>query len=391
MHTFTYHSVGQGLFFEGRFQSGRKEISLVYDCGTEKSYKPYLKHAISQFKSTTNHIDILVVSHFDFDHISGMHNLLKECTVSQIILPYLTDEEILIYLLSQPSLPTQDEQWYIEFLRNPHIVLADEFESIEKITFIVNEFDKSVWLNLLDISSEDFESNQIVRNYRNIEIKIQKSVEDYIVSPNLSLKFYNYPISPQKKVAFMNKVESEMKRHGDNNIHSLAHRVLSDLAEATAFKKSYSYLNKSNHNNVSLLMVYDFKMIKGNCLNLAIRKEQLDIFETQPHTYNLEASRFIHFFTGDISFKYIRKHLQIYEHYKDLLPSVDAIQVPHHGSKHNWNDDLLSRVPRKAFFIVSSGLGNSYRHPHTEVTKKIEANHKIFKANDNESIVAEIL
>lgn len=49
MHTFTYHSVGQGLFFEGLFQIGGKEISLVYDCGTEKSYKPYLKHAISQF------------------------------------------------------------------------------------------------------------------------------------------------------------------------------------------------------------------------------------------------------------------------------------------------------------------------------------------------------
>lgn len=76
VHKFTYHNVGQGLFFEGRFQFEDQEITIVYDCGAEKSYKSNLNSVISKFQISNNHIDILVVSHFDFDHISGIRQLL---------------------------------------------------------------------------------------------------------------------------------------------------------------------------------------------------------------------------------------------------------------------------------------------------------------------------
>ncbi|MEK4698585.1 MBL fold metallo-hydrolase [Solibacillus sp. FSL R7-0668] len=391
MHKFTYHNVGQGLFFEGCFQCGGQEITIVYDCGAEKSYKSNLNNVISKFQLSNNHIDILVISHFDFDHISGIKKLLSQCTVSHIVLPYLTNEDILIHLLKQRNVSThKDELWYLEFLKNPQVILS-EFESIKRITFIVNEFEKSIWSESLDLNNENIENNIISTFYNHIEINFQKSTHIYLVNSYLKLKFFNYSISLQKKRAFMKKIENEMKIHGDFNIHSLAKRVLSNRTETETFKRNYRYVSKSNHNNISLLMMYDFKIAKGKELKIEIKEEQFNFLENVFHYYPFNNCRFVHFFTGDISFKYVRKHLQIYEHYKDLLPHVDVIQVPHHGSKHNWNDDLLWHIPKKAFFIVSSGIKNSYGHPHTEVVKSIEVRHKLFKANETESIYAEIL
>lgn len=392
VHKFTYHNVGQGLFFEGRFQFEDQEITIVYDCGAEKSYKSNLNSVISKFQISNNHIDILVVSHFDFDHISGIRQLLSQCTVSHIILPYLTNEDILIYLLTQRNASPQEESWYTEFLKNPYIILSG-FESIKKITFIVNEdeFEKSIWLESLDITNGNMENEAIHTIYKQVEIDFKNSRDVHEVNANLKLKFYNYAISSQKEQAFKTKIKEEMRNRGDSSVHSLALRVLSNSKETEEFKTNYRYVSKSNHNNVSLLMMYDFKITRGEILKVAFQEEQLKLFNNAPQYYPLSNFRFVHFFTGDISLKYVKKHLQIYEHYKDLLPHVDAIQVPHHGSKNNWNDDLLKLIPKKTIFIVSSGIHNQFGHPHTEVVDSIEANHKMFKANETESIYVEIL
>jgi Cft2 family RNA processing exonuclease len=97
LHKFTYHAVGQGLFFDATFRlNDRKFYNIVYECGAEQSSYSNLRNAISFYKGRISCNDTLVISHFDYDHVSGIKILLENCNVAQIVLPYLTDDEILM-------------------------------------------------------------------------------------------------------------------------------------------------------------------------------------------------------------------------------------------------------------------------------------------------------
>lgn len=91
---FEFHPVGQGLFCSGELFSlcdtsisnPRNLFRWVYDCGTS-SKRSLLDEAIDQAftaplckQETEPTIDLLVISHFDKDHISGLPKLLNNYT-----------------------------------------------------------------------------------------------------------------------------------------------------------------------------------------------------------------------------------------------------------------------------------------------------------------------
>lgn len=76
---FTYHGIGQGMFYTGKidFGNGEPAFNFVYDCGTS-SRQQLLKNAITAYHANCSHsIDLLILSHFDDDHINGLDSLLK--------------------------------------------------------------------------------------------------------------------------------------------------------------------------------------------------------------------------------------------------------------------------------------------------------------------------
>ena len=75
---FKLWSVGQGLFYTGKIQSESKSFNFVYDCGG--SNEDIISNAIDEYLNYFNpqkEIDFLIISHFDRDHINGLHHLLK--------------------------------------------------------------------------------------------------------------------------------------------------------------------------------------------------------------------------------------------------------------------------------------------------------------------------
>ena len=50
------------------------------------------------------------------------------------------------------------------------------------------------------------------------------------------------------------------------------------------------------------------------------------------------------------------------------MNSIGCLQVPHHGSKYNFNKKLLDF---NASYIISAGRTNKYRHPHADVIKEM--------------------
>ena len=98
---FTFFKAGQGLFYGGRiWQPETNQVfTVVYDCGTSpfiagnnqslnKEIK-YFKDGPDCFPRNNEEIDLLFISHLDYDHVSGLKRLLTEFKVKNIILPYI--------------------------------------------------------------------------------------------------------------------------------------------------------------------------------------------------------------------------------------------------------------------------------------------------------------
>jgi hypothetical protein len=92
---YSFHPVGQGLFSSGALRSDQSDrhFRWIYDCGTTSAQK-HLVDAIGKlFRRALNRprrdIDLVAVSHFDRDHISGLAALLSRCTVQALLLPYV--------------------------------------------------------------------------------------------------------------------------------------------------------------------------------------------------------------------------------------------------------------------------------------------------------------
>jgi glyoxylase-like metal-dependent hydrolase (beta-lactamase superfamily II) len=109
-NTFSYHfyPVGQGLFSAGSIRRQDEDSSRflwVYDCGTSSSQD--LEDAgildLKRFANGRSRVDLLVLSHFDHDHISGVVRLLKEFEVGTLLLPYMPLAQRLVMAFEEGS------------------------------------------------------------------------------------------------------------------------------------------------------------------------------------------------------------------------------------------------------------------------------------------------
>ena len=53
------------------------------------------------------------------------------------------------------------------------------------------------------------------------------------------------------------------------------------------------------------------------------------------------------------------------------IDDTGVFQIPHHGSKDNWQGAFLGKTPRN--YVVSVGMKNTYHHPDYWVMEAIRA------------------
>lgn len=139
---YSFYPVGQGLFSRGIAPTGKRDPYVwVYDCGTNSKRK-YLTDSLNQFASDApwssaaarHRIDLLTISHFDHDHISGMVELLRTYRVRDLLLPYMPLwQRLLVAALEDRGVTSQ----LTRFLRNPAEFVANLGDvSVERIIYV---------------------------------------------------------------------------------------------------------------------------------------------------------------------------------------------------------------------------------------------------------------
>lgn len=92
---YMHHGVGQGLFTSGVLALDDVKMVWVHDCGSSSADAPALIdrgcQSIDAHLGATEErprIELLAISHFDQDHISGVVQLIKRYRIGTILLPY---------------------------------------------------------------------------------------------------------------------------------------------------------------------------------------------------------------------------------------------------------------------------------------------------------------
>jgi hypothetical protein len=138
--SYDFLPVGQGLFTTG---SIRKQAEIaprflwVYDCGTSSSPK-LIAHGIDvldRWTATRKRIDLLTLSHFDHDHISGVCQLVERFKIGTLMLPYMPLFHRLVVAFEERSGGADDPE--TDFYLNPVAYLrAQGGPGIERILFV---------------------------------------------------------------------------------------------------------------------------------------------------------------------------------------------------------------------------------------------------------------
>jgi hypothetical protein len=122
--TKVFHPVGQGLFSSATLSLSNSDGTIgyawVYDCGTH-SAQGLVKREIARFAGCVPALDLLVVSHFDADHVSGVSTLIGQVPTRRIMLPYMSLAQRLLLAFEQ-GFTGADE--LMDFYINPAAYLA---------------------------------------------------------------------------------------------------------------------------------------------------------------------------------------------------------------------------------------------------------------------------
>ncbi len=144
-----FHPIGQGAFYSERYENNGVKFNIVYDCGNWRRSNR-AKNLVKQSFSPEDTVDILFISHFDFDHVSQIETLKNHVkSIDRVMLPLLdTEEEVFVDIFYK----LMDYSDISEIIKNPHAF----FDAKTKITYVKGYngnsdlFQNSIELDQLD-------------------------------------------------------------------------------------------------------------------------------------------------------------------------------------------------------------------------------------------------
>jgi len=353
---FEFQNVGQGLFYTGKID----DFNFVYDCGSNSKIK-YLQKAIENYKSNYLHekiIDLLVISHFHQDHVNGLEELLKGIKVKCVIIPYYSQVERLVLALNGSNLPT----WYYRFIQQPISYLLEK--NVEKIILIRS---RTIEYN---ISKYDIMSKKpLVINHKKIlDYKdFSSNIESNQLIKYWKFKFFNYEIEKHILIDFKKHINENFK-------HTAISEIIVDKKSREKLRILYAKKFK-NMNHTSLAMYhgpvnsdYSYHFYSSN-KSLSSNKYILR---------NHIGNDFGHLLTGDINLN--NNYTEFKNHFNDFTKYISFVQIPHHGSKYNWNSKILDDLLICKLWIIPAGVSTS--HPHKKVILDLSTNGNLWSCNN---------
>jgi beta-lactamase superfamily II metal-dependent hydrolase len=279
---------------------------ILIDGGTSQTYQEITKK-IKQLKTQKIHFDLLIVSHIDLDHIQGIIKLLK-------------DQKITLSL---------GQIWFNAYRHLPGTI--ETFGPVEG-----------------EILSTILDQKQISWNpkFQEGRIMINQEADLPTISLDGEMKLTLLSPYPQQLKALKEVWKEECQKAGIDpsrpkpkvvreeieGIESFGPLNIETLA-AKEFEKDKSVPNGSS---IAIIAEYDSKKV---------------------------------LLAGDAYPENLLQSITKIEKNPNKKLKLDAFKIPHHGSKHNINQQLLQKIECNRYLISTDGT--LYKHPDREAIAKI--------------------
>jgi hypothetical protein len=204
---FTIHPVGQGLFYIGKFtHNSEVKFRMVFDCGSISAGAG--QEDVMLYRDTDflvkKVLDLLVISHFDQDHVNHIEKLLAEgIKVKKLIMPIITFSERLFLVARHLDVNngfSPDDDFFIRFIIDPLGTINENLDGDSEVFLI--ESGPNVPIPLTKKASPDTtepNDNNDVRfgfYFDNTEI-----FTDHSLTTNSELKIYKIKDSEKGNIA----------------------------------------------------------------------------------------------------------------------------------------------------------------------------------------------
>lgn len=363
----TFHPVGQGAFYSEKFETRSGDtFTIVYDCGSDALNKNQNKREREKVEAKIktafpkdSQIDILFISHFHADHINGIEllkNHYKEITT--VILPELTPEaKILLkieYFLENDPFDKPSYEKFEQLIDNPVSFFGEERVQIITIKPVDEEsrFNDEQLSEPINIS--EVTGNKTFPSGTNFS---HSQVEHWFFIP------FNYKQEERRKQLEGAIAAKGIKLESLNDIDAI-------IEQKQPLKEAYESIYRNL--NVTSMILYSGPLPQDSSSCFPQIYIQTSCFRGHLYPYDHLWDDFHRgcLYTGDISLKAKDIIADISDRLKNFLQSIGTLQIPHHGSIHNFEKSIL-QLGHIRYAIFSFGSNNTYGHPSDFVVEEV--------------------
>lgn len=358
----SFLAVGQGAFYSECFRAHPSNINVVYDCGSSTD-----KHIVENMIKNTfyqgEEIAALFISHLHDDHVNGIPFLLRHCKVKKIYFPLITAGNKII--LSTYNEINNIQGFAADFLRNPR-------RAIQNLQIDYRP-------ELIAIREQGQGLDEMEREYlpdREDNVRIVESGDNLFDDIN----FLSQMSGTWLYIPFNFRQESQIKKLKDNLMmqfgRTITEHELGQMWQAPSqagndnrqkIKAAYqSVPGAHNVNSMTLFSGTERSDLRQYCGTSCVRYNR-----SLRCWFQMKPSGCL--YMGDYDAAGSEKWEQLQRAYSKYWKYVGCVQLPHHGSKYNFNDNF---VDLDAFFVISAGFSNRFHHPHASVVKALLLSHK---------------
>lgn len=359
----SFLAVGQGAFYCECFRANPNNVNVVYDCGSSTD-KNILEGAIKNNFYQGEEIAALFISHLHEDHINGIPFLLRHCKVKKIYFPLIASNNKKILDIYNDINGIRG--FTADFLRNPGRAIRALQIGYRPELIGIREQGQESYERELEFLVEREEDIRILESGHNV-------FADMNLPPQIHGEWLYIPFNFRRK-SRIEKLKDNLKTQFGRPVteEEMEHmwRDTSQAGNSDRQKIIAAYKGVPGKLNVNSMTLFSGEKEYNlrQCLDTQCMrgcKNPCWCFQSKPSGC---------LYTGDYDASGQEKWEQLETAYKEYWKFIGCIQLPHHGSKHNFNINFLNM---NAYFVVSAGFSNQFQHPHASVVKAFLLNRKM--------------
>lgn len=300
---FTIHPVGQGLFYSGTFSINSViKFRMVFDCGTTSS-GAVAQEEVNLYRDSdfirAGVLDLLIISHFDEDHVSHIGKLLcGNIKVKRLIMPFITFQEglfLVLKILSQSQGYNSKNEFTIKFILDPLGTLKENLDKDSEIYLIdKDDSDKPIPPSIEEINEESraFNDDEKLSFDFKGDDKTEESESSYLSSTDAKIFKVNHDsIGTLKGISGLSLMEFLFYKRSIG----IGEKDFFDKIESLFYAKYgiQEPLEKQVRLNIIIEKVKEIKSFKGSGLEeifIKAKKQIIDPIKPKPQKQHLKIS-----------------------------------------------------------------------------------------------------